>query len=354
MKKVLGLSVFLSLIASHSNAQTVNWVYANGYAKDHLQVGVLADEFIKRVQDASNDRIKIRHVSGGALLKPENMIEGLRGKVADMGSAVVSFFPGQLPISATLASTVDLTLGNKLDVAGSSAITTQLLNEFPEFSQEYEKHGLKVLWFVAVPAYAIITNEPVTNSSQLNGKKIRTLGNVLPKLLNAAGAVPVSVAFSEIYTGMQTGVVDGAMTDPPAMLSGKFQEVAKYVLTTGPKEGAYNAIAPVAYMVNMQSWNALPADLQTAVLKASEEMTAVGAAKTVEVAAEAFKKLEAAGVTVSRLTEEDTAQWAQKSPDFMLEAAKTLNGAGAPGDKLIARYKELAKGYIDGTWKPGR
>src|SRR5690606_39184022 len=91
---------------SASAQETFTWTYANGYAKDHVQVGVLADELIAKIEEATNGRLKIRHVPGGALLKPENMLEGVRGKVASMGSTVASFFPGQLPISATLAGLV--------------------------------------------------------------------------------------------------------------------------------------------------------------------------------------------------------------------------------------------------------
>lgn len=339
-------------LSSARAQETIDWVYANGYAKNHPQVGALADEFIARVEKATDGRLRIRHVPGGALLKPENMIEGLRGGIANMGSTVVSFFPGQLPISATLASLVDLRIGNALDFEELSAITTQLLNDVPEFSQEYEKLGLKAIWFVPSPAYAIISNEPITELADFSGKKIRTLGNVLPKLLDAVGAVPVSVAFGEIYTSMQTGVLDGAMTDPPAMLSGKFQEVGENLITTGPEQGAKTAIAPVAYIVNLESWNALPEDIRKAVEDVAAEMRSVGAAKMAEVASGALAELEEGGVAVHHLSQAETDEWAEKAPDFYELAAGVLNDSNLPGDEIVARYKELAEGYIAGTLKP--
>jgi TRAP-type C4-dicarboxylate transport system substrate-binding protein len=357
MKRILltaaGAALASGLILGSASAQeTINWVYANGYAKDHIQVGVLADEFIKRVEEATNGRLKIRHVPGGALLKPENMIEGVRGGVANMGSTVVSFFPGQLPISATLAGLVDLNYGNKLDFDALTAITTQLLKDIPEFTGEYEKLGLKAIWFVPSPAYAIISKDPITKLSDFSGKKIRTFGNVLPKLLNSVGAVPLSVAFGEIYTSIQTGVIDGAMTDPPAMLTGKFEEVAKHVVTTGPKQGAYTAIAPVAYIVNLDSWNALPKDIQDAIEKVAADMRPVASATMAKAAAGAFSKLEEGGATVHHITQEETDEWAKKAPDSWKLAAGILNDSGLPGDKIVARYKELAEGYINGTWRP--
>lgn len=348
LSTMFAVAVLAGLTVGAARAQeTIDWVYANGYAKNHMQVGVLADEFIQRVEEATDGRLKIRHVPGGALLKPENMIEGLRGKVANMGSTVVSFFPGQLPISATLAGLVDLHYGNQLDFESITNLTMQLIEDVPEFAQEYEKLGLKVIWFVPSPAYAIISVDPITDLDGFAGKRIRTFGNVLPLLVEAAGAVPLSVGFGEIYTSLQTGVLDGAMTDPPAMLVGKFHEVAKNVITTGPEQGAYTAIAPVAYMVNLEDWNALPEDIQQAILQVAREMTPIGAEKMAENAAGAFGELESHGVTVRHLSEEQTAAWAEKAPDFMALAAGILNDNELPGDRIIARYRELADAQID-------
>jgi TRAP-type C4-dicarboxylate transport system substrate-binding protein len=338
----------LGLAALPARAQQVNWVYANGYAKDHPQVGTLADEFIKRVEKATDSRLKIRHVPGGALLKPENMVDGVRGGVANMGSTVVSFFPGQLPISATLAGLVDLRYGNKLDLNGITKITTQLLDNVPEFAGEYEKLGLKVIWFVPSPAYAVISNDPITGLDGFAGKKIRVLGNVMPKLVEAAGGVPLSVAFSEIYTSLQTGVINGALTDPPAMLNAKLFEVAKNLVTTGPGNGALTAIAPVAYFVNLKDWNALPKDMQDAILSVAKEMTAVGSQKMTELADASIGKLRDEGVTVHHLSEEDTEKLAQKAPDFLALAADVLTKNGLPGDKIVSEYRRLADAYIAG------
>lgn len=351
LRMIAGLCLAASLFGlavQPASAQEVNWVYANGYAKDHPQVGTLADEFIKRVEKATDGRLKIRHVPGGALLKPENMVDGVRGGVANMGSTVVSFFPGQLPISATLAGLVDLRYGNRLDLNGITEITTQLLNDVPEFSGEYEKLGLKVIWFVPSPAYAVISNKPIENLDGFAGKKIRVLGNVMPKLVEAAGGVPLSVAFSEIYTSLQTGVIDGALTDPPAMLNAKLFEVSKNLATTGPGNGALTAIAPVAYFVNLNDWNALPKDMQDAVLSVATDMTAVGSRKMTELAEASIGKLHDQGVEVHHLSAEDTEKLAAKAPDFLALAAAELNKNGLPGDKIIAEYRRLADAYLAG------
>src|SRR5690606_4544518 len=115
--------VTLSAPGGPAAAQTVNLVYGSGWPKDHVQVGVVADEWISRIAKATAGRVKMRHVPGAALLKPEAGLDGVRKGVADCGPVVTSYAPGALPISSTLMSSIDIDLGNKLDVKGITAIS---------------------------------------------------------------------------------------------------------------------------------------------------------------------------------------------------------------------------------------
>ncbi|MSP67836.1 MAG: hypothetical protein EXQ96_07040 [Alphaproteobacteria bacterium] len=338
--------------AGAATAQTVNLVYANGYAKTHVQVGVIADEWIERIDKATGGQVKIRHVPGGALIKPEQMLEGIRGGTADIGSVVVSFFPGQLPIAATLGSTVDLDLGNKLDMKGVTALTARLAEEFEAFNKEFANLGVRPIYWVPTPAYGIISTKPIKALADFNSVKIRAFGSNIPKLLDAAGAVPVAMAFGEIYTSLQTGVIGAALTDPPAMLTGKFQEVAKNVILTGSGQGALTAIAPVVYIFNSENWKKLSADHQKAIMKVGVDMSQYGAQVMIDTNARALADLKAAGVTVSNLPAADVDALAKKAPDFFKIAADTVNEKGLPGTQLVARYKELAQAYLSGSWKP--
>ncbi len=347
MKLAVMLGVAASAVGS-AQAET-DWVYANGYAKDHPQVGVLADDFIKLIAEKTGGELKIRHVAGGALLTSENMIDGLRGGVANMGSAVVSFSPGQLPISATLAGVVDIGLGNELSLVDVSKITSRLLEEMPELSAEYEAQGLKPLWFVPSPPYAIISNDPIEKLEDFNGKKIRTFGNIIPKMVEAAGGVPLSVSFGEVYTSLQTGVLDGALTDPPAMRSGKFNEVAKNLVTLGPDKGAATAMAPVAFVINLESWNALTPDVQKAVEEASAEMTEIGAQRMSDFAESSIQALADEGVAVHHLSMDDVVEIAAKAPTVESALISSFADKEIDGKALAAKYAEIVAAYKAGN-----
>jgi TRAP-type C4-dicarboxylate transport system substrate-binding protein len=131
------------LIANGGSAETVNLVYSNAWNSNDTQTGLVAEEWIRRIEEATEGRVDIRHISGGALLDAEGTLEGIRKQVADIGAVSVNYHIGELPISAALAGALNIEYGNKLDLMGITAVTQQLYEEFPEFPEEYERLGVK-------------------------------------------------------------------------------------------------------------------------------------------------------------------------------------------------------------------
>ncbi|MGI6452211.1 MAG: TRAP transporter substrate-binding protein DctP [Syntrophomonadaceae bacterium] len=331
---------------ANEEVKPIELVYSSGYAKNHPQVGVLAEQWMEKIYEATEGRVKMRGVYSGALLKAEDTLEGVMKQTADAGSLVVSFWPGQLKLTNAISGTIDLDLGNKLDLRGVSEVTSKIFEEFPEFTEEYQKLGVTPLFWVPSPPYAILFNDPVETVADLQGKKVRSFGGHIPKLLEAGGAVPLTVAFGEIYTSLQTGVLDGAMTDPPAMLSGKFEEVSKHLTTTGPTIGALTAAAPVFFVINNDSFSKLSEKDQEIVKQVSREMIAIGAEAMAKEVDRSIAEMESKGVTVHHLSEAETQKWADNCPDWYSELAETLNKDGYRGTEIVNKYLEFANDYI--------
>lgn len=341
-----------AVLAGPAQAQTVNLVYANSLARTHVQFGVVADEWIDEIQKATEGRVRIRHVPGGALLKLENMLEGLRGGVADIGVTNVSNFAGQLPIAATLAGTADITYGNKVDTIGLSLITLKLLEEFPAYSKEFEDLGLFPAVWIPTYTFGVIARDPIAKIDDFKGKKIRAFGPNLPKIISAAGATPLAVAVGEVYTSLQTGVIDAAMTDPPNMVTSRWYEQAKNVITTGPGAGAQTMGIGVAYIFNLNSWNKISKADQQIIRQINRKVTLAAGKRMQDTGDQALKELEAKGVTIRHLSPQETANLARRAPDFLKTAAEAMTAQGKPGDAIAKRYTELAEAYVKGQLKP--
>lgn len=338
-------------VGAQVQAQTAQWTYASGWPQEHVQPGVVANEWIRRIEAATEGRVKIRQVAGGTLLKSEATLDGVRKGVANCGPWVTSYKPGALPITTTLLGSMDIELGNQLDLKGITAINNQLFEEFPEFRKEFEDLGLRAMMWVPTAPYIIISRKPTHNLADLSGQKLRAFGSVLPKFQEAMGAVPVAVANAEMYTSIQTGVIDGAMTDAAMMVTAKLDEVAKYLLVTGPEAGTSLAGASMVYLCNAASVDALAESDRAKIAEVTKGMAEYIDKAMMDTSRAGLDKLRAAGVTVSHLTNEELDVLKAKAPLFD-DSAKALDAQGLPGTAMAKRYRELAADYLSGKWNP--
>ncbi len=148
-------------------------------------------------------------------------------------------------------------------------------------------------------------NSPLRTPDDFLGLKMRIQSSkVLEAEMNALGAVPQVMAFSEVYQGLQTGVVDGTENPPSNMFTQKMHEVQKHATVSNHGYLGY------AVIVNKQFWDGLPADVREGLEKAMAEATdyANGIAKGENDAA--LEAMKAAGTTeFHALTEEEHAAW---------------------------------------------
>jgi tripartite ATP-independent transporter DctP family solute receptor len=114
---------------------------------------------------------------------------------------------------------------------------------------------------------SLYTKKPVRKPDDLKGQKIRMMGNPLfVDTMNAMGGNGISMGYGEVFTAIQTGVVDGAENNPPSLYTANhFKAGAKYYTQTN------HLIIPEILVMSKVAWDKLsPAD-QAAVKKAARE-----------------------------------------------------------------------------------
>jgi len=112
----------------------------------------------------------------------------------------------------------------------------------------------------------LYTKKPVRKLEDLKGMKIRVIGNPLfIDTLNAMGAQGVAMDTGEIYSALQTGVIDGAENNPPTMLEHNHYREAKNYTLTG------HLILPEPIVISKTTWNKLTPEQQEIVKKAAKE-----------------------------------------------------------------------------------
>ena len=98
-----------------------------------------------------------------------------------------------------------------------------------EFMKQLEPKGIKTITWITSGARNFFSQKPIRSPADLKGMKIRVMASpVMIDTMKALGASGVPTAWGELYTALQTGVVDGGENNHPSLISMKFYEVSKY------------------------------------------------------------------------------------------------------------------------------
>ena len=137
----------------------------------------------------------------------------------------------------------------------------------------------------------VYSNKPVTKPADLKGMKIRMMGNPLfVETMNAMGGNGVAMGFNELYSALQTGVVDGAENNPPTLLAQNHYQVSKVYSLTG------HLIIPEIFVFSKRTWDTLSKEDQAMLKKHSREAQFEQRKLWDAYVGEAETKLKAAGI----------------------------------------------------------
>jgi TRAP-type C4-dicarboxylate transport system substrate-binding protein len=127
--------------------------------------------------------------------------------------------------------------------------------------------------------------------ADLKGQKIRMMGNPLfVETMNAMGGNGVAMGFDQLYSALQTGVVDGAENNPPTMLTQNHYLVTKYYSLTG------HLIIPEIFIFSRRTWDGLSKDDQALLKKLGREGQMEERVLWDKMVEDSTQKLKAAGV----------------------------------------------------------
>src|SRR2546423_799497 len=188
---------------------------------------------------------------------------------------------------------------------------------------------MKILLIAALACFGITTSadaqvvtkysgiQPIEHPSSYAEKYFgEEVGTLSKSTIKALGATGVPVAWAELYTALQTGVVDGAENNHPSVVAKKFYEVSKFYSLDEHMR------IPDVIAMSMKLWSQLNADQQKAVLEAGARTQAYmrGAWKISEV-----KDLQALKSNFTEIITPDKAPFVKAVSALVNEEAKRLN-----------------------------
>ena len=160
---------------------------------------------------------------------------------------------------------------------------------------EHEKLGLKVLGWQDSWGYrnVVTTKKEIKRPEDLKGLKIRTIQTpTYVAALNAMGASATPMAFGEVYTSLQTGVIDGFEHSSAVVYTGKYYEVAKYVTLTG------HLFGPTVTVISKKEWDGYTDKEKEVVAAAARLAQDVNRSLSVQRDRESLEKLRQKGMII--------------------------------------------------------
>jgi tripartite ATP-independent transporter DctP family solute receptor len=273
-----------------------------------------ADEFAKRANAKLGGKAKVVAFGSSQLGGDKEMLQKVKLGTLDMA----------LP-STVMSSEVDLFGVFEMpylvkDRAHMGRIEKEVF--WAKLAPEAEKKGLKVL-AVWENGYRHITNskKPIRSPADLKGIKLRVPeGKWRVKMFQAYGANPSPMKFSELFTALQTGVMDGQENPFTQIYSAKLQEVQKYLSLSG------HVYTP-AYLVVGRNFAGLPPDVRKILEDTAKETQAFVYATAAAEDTALLEKLKQAGMQVNDVDK-----------DAFVAASKPIYdefGAEVPGAKEV-------------------
>ena len=282
---------------------------------------ISSDEFAKRANAKLGGKAKVVVFGSSQLGGDKEMLQKLKLGTLDMA----------LP-STVMSSEVDLFGVFEMpyivkDRAHMGRIEKELF--WPKLEPEAEKKGLKVL-AVWENGYRHITNNkrPIRVPADLKGIKLRVPeGKWRVKMFQAYDANPSPMKFSELFTALQTGVMDGQENPFTQIYSAKLQEVQKYLSLSG------HVYTPAYLTVGARKWATLPADVRK-VLEDTAKETQAFVYETAEADDTALlAKLKQSGMQVNDV---DQNAFVAASKPIYEEFGKEVPGAKELIDRAVA------------------
>ena len=269
----LASAAAIALPARIARAQTAefNYKYANNLPVTH-PMNQRAKEMIEAIRTETKGRVSIE-------LFPNNQLGSDTDMLSQVRSGGIEFFTLSGLILSTLVPAAAIT-GIGFAFADYEAVWKALDGELGAYvRKEIGKSNLVVMERIWDNGFRQVTSstKPIQSAADLKGFKIRVpVSPLWTSMFKALDASPASINFSEVYSALQSKVVDG-QENPLAIIStAKLYEVQKYCsLTNHMWDGFW-------FLANGRAWEKLPADLRTIVAR---NINAAGLNERADVAA---------------------------------------------------------------------
>jgi C4-dicarboxylate-binding protein DctP len=347
MRKVRKLARLLSLAAAvaligtglapdrAAAQETINLTAMDGYPPRSVWVREFIEFYIpevdRRLAETGNYQINWTQAWSGQIARPGGVLAAMEQGLADMAVITVPFYPDRLPLNV-ISFSLPFTSS---DPGLMSRVMDDLMNEFPEFRQQFEEANQVVLTnYSTIDSYQLFTSRPIGGPADLAGARINAAGDNM-RYLDAIDAVGVRGALTDYYNNIRTGVVEGAVMWIEGAATFNLQEVAPYFVDVG-----FGTAVNKALTVNRDTWERLPEKVREVLQEVAIELRDRHAELAIADAAKAREAFMEGGGQLIEVSEAERQEWARSLAPLGQEWAEAAEAKGLPGKAYLSAFME--------------
>lgn len=321
----------LALAALPGAARAAEFTAKIGHLESTAQSRHVALEKVaKTVAERTNGAVEFQIFPQGQLGQQREMTEAVQMGTLEATVAPAAFLGGFNPV----VSILDIPFLLPEDEAKA-----QKLREGPfgqQLCDSFNSRGVTCIGLWPNGRKSLTSSKPLAGIEDFAGQRFRVMDSkVLIEQFKALGASAVALPFSELYTALQTGVVEGEENPLDTIQRMKYNEVQKYLVVSD--HGAMEDVI----LFNTAWWQSLPEEYRKIITEAFAEEVPELTQHKAESIDTARKELEAAGMTTRELTPEEKTTLREKTYPATRDAYLAL--AGEEGQKLIDTYEAEMK-----------
>ncbi|WP_413616222.1 TRAP transporter substrate-binding protein [Halomonas cupida] len=280
--KLTALSAaILAAMATTANAAEYEWTFQTSETAGEPQFE-MKKAWAENVEQMSQGRVSIEILPVNAVVQANQTLQAVQSGILQGHLTDPSYFTGQDPAFGMIGNLVGAWSDpydflDYMNNAGGEELYNKLV----------EPYGVHLIGAAATGLESLPSSRPVRSIDDMKGLKIRAPEGMVYNIFEAAGATPVNLPGSEVYTGLEKGVIDAAdYTVFATNQSQGLHDFAPYPLYPG-----FHSLPMVAVSLNKEIWDGLPDDLkamlETSVDALAYEMVAELKTRDLEVVREA-------------------------------------------------------------------
>jgi TRAP-type mannitol/chloroaromatic compound transport system substrate-binding protein len=260
--RLLGAAVGMVMMTGAAAAAQYEWTFQTSETAGEPTFKYKQD-WATNVAAMSGGRIKIEILPTGAVVPHNQTLDAVGSGILQGHMTDPSYFSGINPAFSMLGNLVGA-WGNPLEfleymkVGGGEALYNELV----------EPYGLHLIGAAATGLESLPSKKPLRTVADMKGLKIRAPEGMVYDIFAKAGAAPVNLPGSEVYTALEKGVIDAA--DYTVFATNQAQGLHKFA--NNPSYPGFHSLPMVDVSINKKIWDGLPEDLKAILVTATDKL----------------------------------------------------------------------------------